>query len=117
MQYLILIADVEKQWESRSEAEMAQIMGEFGAYTEELRREGHWVMGAQLQPSDTARSMRMKQGRLETMDGPFAETKEQLGGFYLIEAKDQATAERLAAKCPGAKYGTLELRPLVPRQD
>ncbi|HVX89151.1 MAG TPA: YciI family protein [Gemmatimonadales bacterium] len=113
MHYLILIADNEKQWEALSEAEMGRVIGEFAAYSDELKRGGHYVVGRQLAPSHLARTLRTRQGRLETVDGPFAETKEQIGGFHLISARDQQEAERLAARCPGAKYGTVELRPVI----
>lgn len=114
MHYLLLIHDNEKQWETLSEAQMGAVMQEFGAYSEALKQGGHYVLGHQLQPTSTATSLRTRNGKLETIDGPFAETKEQLGGFYLIEAKDLDQALALAAKCPGAKYGTLEVRPVVP---
>ncbi len=115
MQYLILIADVESQWATLSETEMGKVMGEFRAYGEELQKNGHFIAGHQLHPSKTARSIRTRNGSLQTTDGPYAETKEQLGGFYVVQVKDQAEAERVAARCPGAKYGTVELRPIVER--
>ena len=116
MQYLILIADAESQWEGLSEAEMGTVMGEFAAFTESLKTGGHYLIGHQLQPSATATTLRTKGGKLELVDGPFAETKEQLGGFYLIEAKDLDQALALARQCPGAKYGSVEVRPVVPQE-
>jgi hypothetical protein len=116
MQYLILIADNERQWESYTEAQLGAVIGEFANYSEELKAGGHYLMGHQLQPSTTATTLRTKGGKLETIDGPFAETKEQLGGFYLIEAKDLDQALALAKKCPGHKYGAVEVRPVVPHQ-
>ena len=113
MHYLILIADNEQQWASLSEAEIGRVIGEFRAYSEELKRGGHYVTGHQLQPTTTATTLRTRGGKLESIDGPFAETKEQIGGFYLITARDRREAEALAARCPGAKYGTVELRPVV----
>jgi hypothetical protein len=116
MQYLILIADNEKQWESYSETQLGAVMQEFASYSEELKRGGHYRLGQQLQPSTTATTLRTIAGKLETIDGPFAETKEQLGGFYLIDAKDLDQALALARRCPGHKYGSVEVRPLVPDQ-
>ncbi len=117
MHYLILIADNEKQWERLSEAEMAKVIGEFQAYSAALKGSGHYVTGHQLHPTSAATTLRTRNGRLETIDGPFAETKEQLGGFYLIEAKDLDEALALAAKCPGVKYGSVEVRPVVPSME
>jgi hypothetical protein len=114
MHYVLLIYDQEKQWETLSEAEMAQVMAEFGAYTEGLVASKRLVLGHQLQPTATATSLRAKGGKLETVDGPFAETKEQLGGFYIIEAGDLDEALAIAAKCPGTRFGTVEVRPVVP---
>jgi hypothetical protein len=114
MHYLLLIADNEKQWDRYTEAQMGAVMQEFATFSEELKRGGHYVMGHQLQPTTSATTLRSRNGKLETIDGPFAETKEQLGGFYLIEAKDLDQALALARKCPGHKYGSVEVRPLVP---
>ena len=113
MQYLLLIHDNEKQWESLSPSAMAAVMKEFSDYTDTLKRQGRYLLGHQLHPTSAAVSLRVRNGALETIDGPFAETKEQLGGFYMIEAKDMAEARTIAATCPGAKYGTLEIRPVV----
>lgn len=114
MHYLILIADNEKQWERLSEQEMGRVIGEFQAYSAELKASGHYVTGHQLHPTSAATTLRSRNGKLETIDGPFAETKEQLGGFYLIEAKDLDEALALAARCPGVRYGSVEVRPIVP---
>jgi hypothetical protein len=116
MQYLLLIHDNEQQWEKLSPAEMQQVMKEFRDYGDLLKQGGHYVLGHQLQPSTTAKSLRTRNGKLETMDGPFAETKEQLGGFYLIAANDIAEATALAARCPGSRYGTVEVRAVVPNR-
>jgi hypothetical protein len=116
MQYLMLIYGNEKEWEKLPEAEMGKLMGEFGAFSEMLNKVSPGWVGFELQPTATATSLRSQRGKLETMDGPFAETKEQLGGFYLFEAKDLDAALAIAAKNPGVLFGTVEVRPVVPNQ-
>jgi hypothetical protein len=91
----------------------AQVTEEYQAYTAELDAAGVRLAGEALQPNPTATSVRVRDGRTITTDGPFAETKEGLGGFYLIEAPDLDAALGWAAKCPGARYGTMEVRPVV----
>lgn len=113
MRYLILIAGDEKGFASRSPAELATIQSEFRAYGESLKSDGHYVMGSQLHPTSAATTFRQKNGKLEMIDGPFVETKEQLGGFYLIEAKDLDEALAVARRCPGARYGSVEVRPAM----
>jgi hypothetical protein len=90
-----------------------QVMAEYTAYTAELDAAGVRLAGEALQPNPAATTIRVRDGRTITTDGPFAETKEGLGGFYLIEAPDLDAALVWAAKCPGAKYGTMEVRPVV----
>jgi hypothetical protein len=113
MQYLCLIYDDERQWEKMPPAESEKIIGEFHAYTESIRRSGHSVGGNALQPTHTATTVRVRQGRLATTDGPFAETKEQLGGYYLVQARDLNEAIQLAARIPGARLGSVEVRPIM----
>jgi hypothetical protein len=112
MRYLCLIYSDEKQWESMSEADMQAMMGEYFAFTDAIRKSGHYVAGDALKPTTTATSVRMRNGKLSTTDGPFAETKEQLGGYYLIEARDLNDAIQVAAKIPSARMGTIEVRPI-----
>jgi hypothetical protein len=88
-------------------------MAEYGAFTEDIRRSGHYVAGEALQPVQTATTLRKRQGKLSSTDGPFAETKEQLGGFYLIEAKDLDEAIQLASRIPSVRTGSIEIRPVV----
>ena len=114
MQYLLLIYDREKHWEALPEAELGKVMAEFRAFGESITTSGHYKLGHQLHPTSAATTLREKNGKLSTIDGPFAETKEQLGGFYLIEAKDLDEALAVAARCPGARYGAVEVRPIVP---
>ena len=88
MQYLCLIYDDEKAWEKLPPAESAKVIGEFKDYTEAIRKGGHYVGGNALAPTHTATTVRVRQGKVATTDGPFAETKEQLGGYYLLNARD-----------------------------
>jgi hypothetical protein len=87
-------------------------MGEYFAFTEGIRKSGHYVGGNALQPVHTATTVRVRQGRLSTTDGPFAETKEQLGGYYLIDARDLNDAIQVASKIPSARVGSVEVRPI-----
>src|SRR5687768_11065909 len=112
MRYLCLIYDEEKMWATMSENEANAIMGEYFAFTDGVKKSGHYVAGEALQPTSTATSIRVRQGKTTTTDGPFAETKEQLGGYYLIDAADLDAALKWAAKCPGARHGCVEVRPL-----
>ena len=114
MQYLLLIYEEEKIWTTMPEAERMAIFQEYRAYTEKIQASGHWKGGAPLQPTHTATTVRVRTGKVSTTDGPFAETREQLGGFYLVEAKDLDEATRLAAGIPGAKLGSIEVRPIMP---
>ena len=88
-------------------------MEEYNAYTRMLRDNGRYVAGEALQPTATATTVRIRDGQTLTTDGPFAETKEALGGFYLVEAKDLDEALTLGGACPGAKWGSIEVRPIV----
>jgi hypothetical protein len=88
-------------------------MGEYGAYTQSTKDSGHYLGGNPLQPVHTATSIRSRNGKVSTTDGPFAETKEQLGGYYLIDAKDADEAISIAARIPGARHGSIEVRPVV----
>ena len=116
MRYLVLIYDEETANPSPAPPDMAvigQVMEEYNAYTRMLRDKGAYVAGEALQPVTTATTIRSRDGHVMTTDGPFAETKEALGGFYLIEAKDLDEALELGGACPGAKYGSIEVRPIV----
>ena len=113
MQYMLLIYDNEKMWPSMNEKERNALMGEYFAFTEEVKKSGKLVKGDALQPTNTATTVRVRNGKALTTDGPFAETKEQLGGYYLIEAKDLDEAMALAAKIPSARFGSIEVRPIM----
>lgn len=112
MQYMILIYSDEAAWGSMKPEDMEKEFGKYMQYSKELAASGCMRGGASLQPTATATSVRVRNGKTSTTDGPFAETKEQLGGYYIIEAASLDEAVKWAAKCPGANYGTCEVRPL-----
>jgi hypothetical protein len=112
MKYLCLIYDDESRWATMSEAEAGAMMGEYFAFTDGIRRSGQYVAGEALKPTQTATTVRVRNGKVSTTDGPFAETKEQLGGFYMIEAKDLNDAIQVAARIPSARSGSIEIRPV-----
>jgi len=113
MKYLCLIYDEETKLGGMSKSESDAFMGEYFAFTEGIRKSGHYVAGEALQPVQTATTVRIRNGKVSTTDGPFAETKEQLGGFYMIEARDLNDAIQIASKIPSAKLGSIEVRPIV----
>jgi hypothetical protein len=113
MQYLLLIYDNEANWGQRTEAEKGKIMAEYHALTEGMAKAGNYKAGEALQPTSTATTVRVRNGKTLTTDGPFAETREQLGGFYLVEAKDLDEALALAARIPSARDGSIEVRPIM----
>ena len=115
MKYLLLIYQEEKQWAGLSEAERQKIYSEYGQLRHELTMNGQFVGGSQLHPAATASSVRVRNGKELVTDGPFAETHEQLGGYFLIEAKNLDEALRIAARIPSAREGTVEVRPIVER--
>ena len=112
MRYLCLIYDDESKWGTMPKEQADAMMGEYFAFTEAIKKSGHYVGGNALKPVSTATTVRLRQGKLSTTDGPFAETKEQLGGYYLIEAKDLNDAIQVAGKIPAAKTGSVEVRPI-----
>ena len=113
MKYLCLIYDAEKEMTEMPPQEGRQMMSEYFTFTEDIKRSGHYVAGEALHPVGTATTIRMRNGRLATTDGPFAETKEQLGGFYLIEARDLNEAIQIASRIPSVRTGSIEVRPVV----
>jgi len=116
MQYAVLIYDegsADPSTVNDDPAEWERTMGEYNAYTAMLRDKGAYKAGEALEPVTTATTIRVRDGETVMTDGPFAETKEALGGFYLIEASDLDAAIQLAAACPGARYGSIEVRPVV----
>jgi hypothetical protein len=113
MKYLCLIYDEEKKMAGMSKSEGDAFMGEYGAFTASVKSSGHYLGGEALQPVQTATTIRSRNGKVSTTDGPFAETKEQLGGFYLIEAKDLNDAIQVASRIPSVKTGSIEVRPIM----
>jgi hypothetical protein len=114
VQYLLLIHDDESQWSTMSDDERNELYAGYGAFTNDLRDSGALVGANQLQPTTTATTVRVRDGETLTTDGPFAETKERLGGYYLIEVESLDEAIEWAAKIPTARTGTIEVRPVVP---
>ena len=114
MQFMLLIYDDEAIWERMPDEERGRIMQEYFAFTNELRDEGKYVAGDPLKPTATAHSVRVRDGELSTTDGPYAETKEQLGGYYIVDVDTEDEALEWAAKIPSARFGTIEVRPIQP---
>jgi len=108
-----MIYSDETWWEKASPGEMQQGMAEYNAFTESIKKNGNYVGGEALQPTKTAKSVRVRNGKISTTDGPYVETKEQLGGYYLIKAKDLNDAVQVASRIPGAKHGIVEVRPIM----
>jgi hypothetical protein len=113
MRYMCVIYDEEATLNTMSKEEGEAFMGEYFAFTDGIKKSGHYLAGDALQPVSTATSVRMRNGKLSTTDGPFAETKEQLGGYYLIDARDLNEAIQIASRIPSARTGTVEVRPVV----
>jgi hypothetical protein len=113
MQYLLLIYTTESHQATMSPQDGRVMMAEYGAFTESIRKAGNLVAGDALHPTSAATTVRVRDGKVVTTDGPFAETKEQLGGYYLIEAKHLDEAITIAAQIPGARTGSIEIRPIV----
>lgn len=114
MQYLLLIYGNEQDDAKMPEAERQAMFADYGALTESIIRSGNYIGGDPLTPTNTATTVRIRKGKTETTHGPFAETREQLGGYYKVEAKDLDEAVAIAARIPGAKYGSIEVRPVMP---
>ncbi len=112
MRYICLIYSDESAEATMTREEGMQMLAEYDAFGAGAKASGNLVSGARLRPTNTGTAVRIRNGKLTTTDGPFAETKEQLGGFYLIEAKDLNEAIQVGARIPGAKVGTVEVRPI-----
>src|SRR5262247_650493 len=104
MKYLLLIYEDEKNWVTRGKAGNDKIHQEYIAFTEDIQRSGHYITGDGLKPAESATTVRVRDGQSLATDGPFAETREQLAGFYMIDAKDRAEACRIAARIPTARF-------------
>lgn len=112
MKYLGLIC-AETVMEQMPAADAEKHFQEYAEFTESIKKSGHFIGANRLKPSDTATTVRVRNGKVFVTDGPFAETKEQLGGYYVIEPKDLNEAIQVAAKIPGARIGCVELRPIA----
>ena len=114
MKYLLMIYGNEAAAKAASKADIDQMHAAYGAYTEAMQKAGIMVGGERLQRSSAATTVRVANGKTQVLDGPYAETKEQLGGYYMIEVPDLDTALSWAARCPGASHGVMEVRPIWP---
>ncbi|MFI5327800.1 MAG: YciI family protein [Candidatus Rokuibacteriota bacterium] len=112
MKFMFMIYHEEETLDTMPAGEMQHLVDAALGYSDELRRSGHFIVSNALQRGRTARTIRVRGGKVTTTDGPFAETKEQLGGFFLIEAKDLDEACAVAARFPPARIGTIEVRPV-----
>ena len=113
MKYLCLIYEAEADWLHRSDAEQQAIMGEYFAFTDRVEKQGKLLGGEALMPTESATTVRVRQGKTLVTDGPFAETKEQLGGYYLLECQDLDEAIALASQIPSSRNGSIEVRPIM----
>jgi hypothetical protein len=113
MQYLLMIYGDEKVWAQMGESERAKMHGEYRELTNSLKASGQWQAGDALQPTSNATTVRVRDGKTKVTDGPFAETREQLGGYYLVEAKNLDEATKIAARIPSARHGSIEVRPIM----
>src|SRR6202022_1412178 len=113
MQYLLMIYRSEAEYGKMDAAARQKLTAEYGAFTQSIIQSGNFKAGDGLQPTTTATTVRVRDGKTLTTDGPFAETREQLGGYYLVEARDLDAALAIAARIPGAKTGSIEVRPIM----
>jgi len=113
MQYLLMIYGDEKAEARMPEAERDKMYAEYGTFTKEIVASGNMKGGNALQPTSTATTVRVREGKTLSTHGPFAETREQLGGYYLVEAKDLDEATRIAARIPSSRSGSIEIRPIM----
>jgi hypothetical protein len=114
MQYLLMIYRNEAEFDATPPAELAALTAEYMEFTKGIIQSGQFKGADRLKPTSTASTVRVRNGKVTTTDGPFAETREQLGGYYLVEAKNLDEAIGIAARIPGAKVGSIEVRPIWP---
>jgi hypothetical protein len=114
MQYLLLIYTNEAEMAARTAPAMASLSAEYTDFTKGIIQAGQFKAGERLRPTSAATTVRVRSGQVAITDGPFAETREQLGGYYLVEAKNLDEATAVAARIPGAKHGSIEVRPIWP---
>ncbi|MBP7147321.1 MAG: YciI family protein [Acidobacteria bacterium] len=113
MRYMLLIYDRESEWPKMKEADQQAMMAEYFAFTDSIQKSGNYIAGDALQPVATATTLRVREGKALTTDGPFAETREQLGGYYLVKAENLDQALAIAARIPSARSGSIEIRPVM----
>lgn len=113
MKYMLLIYHDEPAWEALTDSEKQEVYREYRELIQELQPKGTYLVGDELQPVTTAQTVRVRDGKSMVTDGPFAETREQLGGFFLIEAADANEANAIAARIPSARTGSIEVRPVA----
>ncbi len=114
MNYLLLIYSNQADLEALSESDRNKISNEYMEFTKSIVQAGHFKAGDRLKPTSAASTVRVRNGKMAITDGPFAETREQLGGYYLIDAKNLDEATAIAARIPGARQGSIEVRPVYP---
>lgn len=114
MQYLLMLYADQTAWGRMLPADQQRGVAAYGAYTQAMKEAGVWVGSNRLQDTNTATTVRVADGKSQVLDGPYVDSKEQLGGYYLIEAPDLDAALSWAARCPGASHGTIEVRPVWP---
>ena len=114
MQYLLLIYGQESDWDAKTDADRDAVLKEYDDFTRSIAQSGHYRAGNELDVTSTATTVRVRDKKRLVTDGPFAETKEQLGGYYLIDAKDLDEAIEIAARIPSARFGSIEIRPIIP---
>jgi hypothetical protein len=112
MKYLLMLYANESGFENMTKAQADQTMAAYGAYTEALKKAGVWVGSNRLRPTGSATTVRVTDGKTNVLNGPYIETKEQLGGYYMIDVADLDAALSWAARCPGASHGAVEVRPI-----
>ncbi len=112
MQYLLMLYSDETHWPKMSPAEQQQGAAAYAAYTEALKKAGIFVGSNRLQPTRVSTTVKVANGKNQVLDGPYADSKEQLGGYFLIDVPDLDAAISWAARCPGASHGTVEVRPI-----
>jgi hypothetical protein len=112
MQYLLMLYSAEGQWDKMTQAQQQQGIAAYGAYTEALKKAGALLGANRLQPSTSATTVRVENGKSQVLDGPFVDSKEKIGGYYLIDVPDLDAALSWAARCPAASHGSIEVRPV-----
>ena len=117
MRYMLLIYSPESYWQSISEQERGKIYQEYLDFTDSIRKSGHWLAGNPLEATAAATTVRVRNGKAMATDGPFAETREQLGGYYIIQAKNLDEATAIAERVPSSRIGSIEVRPILDMPD